>query len=67
MERLIGAILLKAVDDWEDPEKRLEVEEFLESEWFSELVEVLNLEPKTIRTQMRQGMYQRINIRAAYR
>jgi hypothetical protein len=67
MERLVGAILLKAIEDWDDPKKRPEVDEFLESEWFNELLEVLSLEPNAIRNQLRNGTYQRVNIRAAYR
>lgn len=67
MERLIGAILLKAIEDWEDPKKRPEIEEFLESDWFTTLAEVLNLDPSNVRDQLRKESYQRLNIRAAYR
>jgi hypothetical protein len=67
MERLIGAILLKAIDDWDDPKNHSEIEDFLESEWFDELVEVLNLEPATVRNRLRTGNYDRRSIRAAYR
>jgi len=67
MERLTGAILLKAIEDWDDPKHRSEIEEFLESDWFNALAEVLNLNPAAIRDQLRQGSYQRLSIRAAYR
>lgn len=68
MERLICAILLKAVQDWEKPKKRSEIEEFLNSEWFNELVEEgLHIKPDVIRSQIFSGSYQRIDIRAAYR
>ena len=67
MERLTGAILLKAIEDWQDSKKRPEIEEFLESDWFNTLAEVLNLDPSNIRDQLRQGSYQRLDIRAAYR
>jgi hypothetical protein len=67
MERLTGAILLKAIEDWKDPKKRPEIEEFLESDWFNTLAEVLNLDPSNIRDQLRRGNYRRLNIRAAYR
>jgi hypothetical protein len=67
MERLMGAILLKAIDDWEDPKKRSDVEEFLESEWFKVLAEGLELRPNALREQLKTGNYERINIRASYR
>jgi hypothetical protein len=67
MERLIGAILLKAVEDWQDPKQRPEIEEFLESDWFPVLAESIELDPSTIRDQLRQESYRRLNIRAAYR
>ena len=67
MERLIGAILLKAIDDWDDPEKRPEIENFLDSEWFEELAWGLSLEPTTVRNQLITGNYERLSTRAAYR
>jgi hypothetical protein len=67
MERLIGAILLKAVEDWNDPKKRPEIEEFLESEWFNALAEILSLDPVHLRNQLRQGTHRRMSLRAAYR
>lgn len=67
MERLIGAILLKAIEDWDNPERRPEIEEFLESEWFNSLAEVFDLEPSKVRNQLRQESYRRTSFRAAYR
>lgn len=67
MERLISAILLKVIDDLDDPEKRPEIERFLDSEWFEQLVWGLNLDPATVRNRLRTGNYERLNIRAAYR
>jgi hypothetical protein len=67
MERLIGAILLKAIDDWEDPQRRPDVEEFLESAWFNELAETLDLDPTLFKNRLRQQRYHRMKIRAAYR
>jgi len=68
MERLICAVLLKAVQDWENPKKRSEIEEFLNSEWFNELVEEgLRLRPEVIRSQVLAGSYKHLDIRAAYR
>jgi hypothetical protein len=67
MERLLGAILLKAVQDWENPEFQADVEEFVHSDWFVDLVEALELKPESIREQFMSHGYQRVDIRAAYR
>ena len=67
MERLIGAILLKAIEDWSDSKRRPEIEEFLESDWFNSLVELVNLEPTKVRDQLRKENYHRVSFRAAYR
>lgn len=67
LERLAAAIILKTVEDWQNPKNHSEIEEFLESDWFEELTEMLQLESRTIRTQLREGNFERLNIRAAYR
>jgi hypothetical protein len=67
MERLSGAILLKAIEDWNDPENRPEIEEFLQSDWFETLTEILDIEAEGIRRRLHEDRYQRIKTRAAYR
>jgi hypothetical protein len=67
MNRLLGAILLKAVQDWDNPEFQADVVEFVHSDWFEILVEVLELTPETIREQFMSRGYERVDIRAAYR
>jgi hypothetical protein len=67
MERLAGAILLKAVEDWDDPRNRSEIDDFLDSPFFEAITDLLGLDPQDIRLQLRTGKYQRLNMRAAYR
>lgn len=67
MERLLGAVLLKAVQDWDDPEFRSDVEEFVRSDWFVDVVEAIGLTPESIREQFISRGYERVDIRAAYR
>ncbi|NJC95869.1 MAG: hypothetical protein FIB03_05950 [Anaerolineae bacterium] len=68
MERLAAAILIKAIEDWKKPENHKEIEIFLKSEWFSELTEIVQLDPNTIRQKLLEGTYQvDFNTRAAYR
>jgi len=68
MERLAAAILLRAVEEWEDPEKHFDIERFLKSEWFDELVEFVQLDPKEVRCQFLEGTYKKeIDTRSAYR
>lgn len=57
MESLAAAILLRAVQEWSDPRKRLEIEEFLESEDFDVITTLLDLDPQNIRRQLRDGSY----------
>lgn len=68
MERLAAAILLKAVEEWQDPQKHSEIEIFLKSEWFKELAEVAQVNPSVIREKLLSDTYHKeINTRSAYR
>lgn len=67
MERLIGAILLKAVQDWDNPKYQSDIENFIRSEWFNILIEGLELDLENIRAQLTSRGYQCLDIRAAYR
>jgi hypothetical protein len=65
--RLIGAILIQAIKDWDHPEYRVEVQEFLRSRWFGELVEAIELEPADLRSMLKSGQIRPETLRAAYR
>jgi hypothetical protein len=67
MNRLVAAILIKAVDDWNDPKFHPDIEEFLDSEWFDQLAEMLEMEPEFIRDKLLTGNYEHLVLRAAYR
>jgi hypothetical protein len=68
MERLAAAILIRTIEDWKNPANHQEIEMFLKSEWFSELTEIVQLDPNTIREKLLKGTYQGdFNSRAAYR
>ena len=65
---LAAAILLRAVDEWEDPEKHLDVERFIKSEWFNELAEFVHFDPNDMRSKILSGTYQTgTHTRAPYR
>jgi hypothetical protein len=67
MNRLVAAILIKAVEDWNDPNLRPDVETFLYSQWFNQLAEMLEMNPQNLRSKLINGDYERLNLRAAYR
>ncbi len=67
MNKLMAAILLRTIQDWENEQYQTDIESFLESRWFVELTEALNLKPHDIRLKLLSGEYEKKNIRAAYR
>ncbi len=69
MKRLVAAIFIKAIEDWNDPKLQPDVEEFLYSEWFNQLAEMLELEPQGMRDKLIIGDYEQkyLNLRAVYR
>ena len=66
MQGLYLAILVKAMEDWDDPNYQSEIEEFLNSELFEELAIAINWDPIVVRKHLRTGNYNRKSIRAAY-
>lgn len=68
MERLIGAILLQTIKDWQDDtNRRPEIQEFLQSPWFAVLADGLQIDPGSIRVQLESESYQQLSLRSAYR
>jgi hypothetical protein len=67
MKRLLGAVLLKTVQDWNNPNYQLEIEEFMNSEWFEVIISGLELDANEIRSQLKSGTYRHVSMRAAYR
>ena len=68
MERLISAILIQTVKDWQrNPESRPGIREFLNSESFAEMTKALDLNPAVIRAKLVAGDLEDVSLRAAYR
>jgi|APSaa5957512576_1039674.scaffolds.fasta_scaffold150830_1 hypothetical protein len=67
MERLVSAILIKAVQDWDKPELQPDVEQFISSEWFDFLAGCVDLDPAKTRDQFINRSYKRVSMRAGYR
>ena len=70
MERLAGAIIIQAAKDWGDETKQPEIQEFLASPWFNDLVELAGFEAKqaaALRSKLITGNYTKVEIRATYR
>ena len=65
--RLIGAILIQAVKDWQQPTFQEDVSEFLDTRWFEELTEALDLDQVVLRHKLIAGEVHIQAIRAAYR
>jgi hypothetical protein len=65
--RLISAILIQVVKDWQRPEYRSEIQVFLSSQWFDELAEAIELDPANYRIKLEAGKLQVQFLRAAYR
>ena len=66
-QRLIGAILIQAVKDWEKGTHRAEVREFLNSPWFTELSTALDFDHNSMREKIICGQVAGQPIRSAYR
>jgi hypothetical protein len=67
VNRLISAILIQVVKDWQRPEYRSEIQMFLNSEWFDELAEAIELDPVNYRIKLKADKFQVEKVRAAYR
>ena len=67
VNRLISAILIQVVKDWQRPEYRSEIQVFLNSAWFDELAEAIELDPTNYRIKLVGNKVQVENLRAAYR
>ena len=67
MKRLLGAILLRAIQDWQNEKYKADVQMFLESQWFEDLAEALDLNPSTIKKALKADEYHQLNFRSAYR
>ena len=67
MERLVSAILIKAVQDWDNPKLQPDIEEFISSDWFEFLASCVELDPAKTRDQFINRNYERVSMRAAYR
>ena len=66
-QRLMAAILIQTVKDWDKPGYREEIYEFLDSQWFHELSSALELDQTNVRDKLISGQVAGQNIRAAYR
>lgn len=66
-QRLIGAILIQAVKDWEKGTHQAEVREFLDSAWFTELSTALDFDHTSMRDKILSGQVAGRAIRSAYR
>jgi len=67
MERLLGAIMLRAIQDWDNPKYQADVEDFVLSGWFDIVAESQNLEPANAREKFLGRSYERVSMRGAYR
>lgn len=67
MIRLASAILIQTIKDIENDGYQEDIEEFIKSPWFDQLVMLSDLDPDQIRQQIEGRAYQSINLRAAYR
>lgn len=65
--RLIGAILIQAVKDWQQPTRKEEISEFLHTPWFAELTEALEMDQTILREKLITGEVKVTTMRAAYR
>lgn len=67
MDQLLSAIVVQAVKDLDNEEYESDAVDFFKSAWFETLVEELNLNPVSIKRQVLDRTYERVNIRAGYR
>ncbi len=65
MESLASAILIQMVRDSKKSEFEQELQEFVNSEWFETLSEVVDIDPKAVREKFTKGNYIK-SFRAAY-
>jgi hypothetical protein len=66
MKNLAASILLQSVRDWQNPKKRPQIREFLDSILFEELCEIVELEPERIREKLISGNYDKHQLRSPY-
>ena len=66
-KRLIAAIIIQAIKDWQKPRFQPELEEFLGSSWFAILSEAIELDQENLRLKLLTGQVEVKEIRAAYR
>lgn len=67
MNQLLSAIVVQAVKDLDNEEFESDAVDFFQSSWFELLVEELHLNPISIKKQVLNRTYERVNIRAGYR
>ncbi len=68
MERIMAAILIQMVKDWEKENRRSEIKKFLGSEWFKIISNSLEINPVSVKQKLLAGKYDKHqNMRAVYR
>ena len=69
MENLARAVLLQALKDQDKPKYQTDVQEFLKSGWFFDVVELAGFDEtefKHIRTSIERGSFDRTKLRSPY-
>ena len=67
LERLLRAVVIRAVQDYRDDEFRRDVQDFLKSEYFEAMADAVDLDPYMVRAKTVTGQINTDCIRAAYR
>lgn len=65
--RLISALIIRMLQDWEQEYYRHEIRAFMSTPYFENMVEALDLDPAFIRNQIESGQFNIENIHSVYR